>query len=194
MIKTTLLFWLPLSALAFSVTNLPAFVGVESVQPLSGNNLTFTVDSYGPGTNGSCTIVATFNTEPTQTPRMIFTICGPSVNLTLEPVATTYPTNSNTGDYFTYSFICNQPTLPPLTRLWVRKQGYFGGPVGSPYGLDCAGIAHIDWANNLIWLPIESDTFRFGGALGADYILNVKGGHFQRPAMSAMSAETPEGL
>lgn len=184
----------PLFCSAFSSTNLPAFVAVESVQPMTGQNLTFTVDTFQLHTNGTCSITATFNTEPTQPPRMVFAFCGAEISTTIEPLSSTYPTNSNTGDYFTYVFRCPDPSLPVNSRLLIRAQGYFGGPVGSAYGLDCAGIAHIDWANNQIWLPIESDIFRFGDYDGNDVSVQVLGGQFQRPAMSASMSAPEENL
>lgn len=191
--KLVLLALFPLIAAAFSVTNLPSLVAVESVQPMDSLNITFKVDGPPIFTNGTATLFVEFNTEPTQIPRMVFQFCGNGIAQLQESTSSSYPTNSSASGHYRYSFTFADPQLPDNSRLLVREQGYFGGPVGSSFGLDCAGIAHIDWASGLIWLPLEDELFRFGDYDGNDIELHVLGGQFQRPQAMRAMALTPEG-
>lgn len=190
--KLLLLFLLPLFAFGFSATNLPTYINVQAVQPMDGLNLASTLDNDTyVVTNGHCAMHVTFNSEPTQLPRMCFRYFGPRVSEIVQPDTSTYPTNTNLDGYFSYTFYCPAPGLPEGTRVCFRRQVYFGGPPGSSFGLDCSGIAVIDVANGVIWLPKSNTVHRLFDADFNPVDDTFKGGfNSMPPALMMLSAPT----
>lgn len=185
--KLVLLLLLPFSAVAFSVTNLPGFGFVESVQPMDGANLNFVVASVPSPTNTVAVFRVTFNSEPLQLPRMCFLMDGAGVYTIVDPFASTFPTNSATDGYWSYLFYCDKPVFPENARMLCRRQGYFGGPPESGRGLDCAGFAFYDPLAGAVWVSVTNDVFRLWDANSNSVLQTVKNGLFvRRPVMSLM--------
>lgn len=190
--KLLLLVLFPLLSFAFPATNLPTFIVADSFQPMTGANLNASLDNQVlVVTNGMARFDVTFNTEPTQSPRGCFWFFGGSVNTVVLPESSTYPTNSNTDGYFSYTMYGPAPELPEGTRIYFRKQMYFGGPPDSGLGLDCSGIAVYDPDTGLIWLPKSNCVHRLMDSDGNAVSETFRGGfNAVAPAMSLMSTPT----